>query len=85
MHRDVGKIDAAETFIVFVANGQSNGRGQISLLANLSDAERFLETLLMEGVPAQRIRVFWATPADRPVAVTTLPAASRRSLMTIEV
>lgn len=78
MHREAGKTDAAETFIVLVTNGQSNSRGQISLLTNLPDAERFRETLLMEGVPAERIRVFRATPADRPVTVTT-PLVSRRS------
>lgn len=85
MHREAGKTDAAETFIVLVGTGESNARGETSLLANLTDAERFRETLLMEGVPAERIRVFRATPADRPVAVTTLPGASRRSLMPIEV
>ena len=76
MHREAVKTEAAETFIVFVTNGQSNSRGQISLLTNLPDAERFLETLLMEGVAAERIRVFRATPADRPIAVTT-PAVAR--------
>ena len=85
MHREAGKTDAAETFIVLVTNGQGNGRGQISLLTNLSDAERFRQTLLMEGVPAERISVFRATPADRPVVVTTRPVARRSSLMPIEV
>ena len=83
MHREPVKTDAAETFIVFVTNGQRNSRGQISLLTNLPDAERFLETLLMEGVPAERIGVFRATPADRPVAITTPPVARRSSLMPI--
>ncbi len=84
MHREPGKTDAAETFIVFVTDGQSNSRGQISLLTNLPDAERFLETLLMEGVPAERISVFRATPADRPIAATTPPLARRSSMMPIE-
>ncbi len=84
MHREAGKTDAAETLIVFVTSGQSNGRGQISLLTNLSDAERFLQTLLMEGVPAERSNVFRATPADSPEDVTTPPAASRSRMMPIE-
>ena len=83
MNRQAGKTDAAETFIVFVTNGQSTSRGQISLLTNLPDAERFLETLLMEGVPAERISVFRATPADHPVAVTAPPVARKSSMMPI--
>lgn len=85
MHREAGKTDAAETFIVLVTNGQSNARGETSLLANLTDAERSRETLLMEGDPAERISVFRATPADRPVVVTAPPLARTSSLMPIEV
>jgi len=85
MQREAGMTDAAETFIIFVINGQNNGWGQISLLTNLPDAERILATLLMEGDPAERIRVFRATPADRPVAVTTPPVPRRSRLMPIDV